>query len=216
MECVKCLSNCTGEELKEQEIEFIKSLNCLKNEKYVEKYFLFSASPVLAEIKPSVLIPFRRCCKDIWENCREHLCKMTGLCAVTLYENRETFVILIYSEKIIEQRVKTPQAEKILLEYGYGSDYNLAEMFERLKLRFTQCKFPHEIGVFLGYPPEDVEAFIEKSGRDYLCCRYWKVYHNEQRARETFRFIDEAKAQAINLLRRKVSIKTMAKMLAAM
>lgn len=38
--------------------------------------------------------------------------------------------------------------------------------------------FPHEIGLFLGYPTEDVRGFIQYGGSNALCCGYWKVYEN--------------------------------------
>ena len=46
--------------------------------------------------------------------------------------------------------------------------------------------FPHEIGVFLGYPLEDVLGFIENGGRNCLYCGCWKVYANECAALEAF------------------------------
>ena len=45
------------------------------------------------------------------------------------------------------------------------------------------CAFPHEIGLFLGYPFEDVMGFIENKGENYLCSGCWKVYSCEQDAR---------------------------------
>lgn len=38
--------------------------------------------------------------------------------------------------------------------------------------------FPHEIGLFLGYPTEDVRGFIRYGGSKALCSGYWKVYEN--------------------------------------
>lgn len=46
--------------------------------------------------------------------------------------------------------------------------------------------FPHEVGVFLGYPLLDVTAFIETKGQNCIACGDWKVYHNEQEARCLF------------------------------
>jgi hypothetical protein len=42
----------------------------------------------------------------------------------------------------------------------------------------TNCdmKFPHEIGVFLGYPLQDVKGFIENNGRNSKYTGLWKVY----------------------------------------
>ena len=49
-----------------------------------------------------------------------------------------------------------------------------------------QMSFPHEVGLFLGYPAEDVEGFIENKGRDFACAGYWKVYANEKETRALF------------------------------
>ena len=42
----------------------------------------------------------------------------------------------------------------------------------------TDEEFPHEIGLFLGYPPSDVQAFINQpcTGVKYVGC--WKSYSN--------------------------------------
>ena len=37
-------------------------------------------------------------------------------------------------------------------------------------------EFPHEIGLFLGYPVEDVKGFIKNRGKNCLYSGYWKVY----------------------------------------
>ena len=46
--------------------------------------------------------------------------------------------------------------------------------------------FPHEIGLFLGYPIDDVISFIENKGKNFKCCGCWKVYHDEDNAKKTF------------------------------
>jgi len=47
---------------------------------------------------------------------------------------------------------------------------------ERLR---SSSDFPHEIGLFLGYPLEDVRGFIENAGQNCKCTGCWKVYCNE-------------------------------------
>lgn len=47
--------------------------------------------------------------------------------------------------------------------------------------------FPHEIGLFLGYPLGDVIGFIENHGQNCLCCGVWKVYTNPEAAAGAFR-----------------------------
>lgn len=49
--------------------------------------------------------------------------------------------------------------------------------------------FPHEIGLFLGYPAEDVKGFIENKAACSKCSGCWKVYGDEQAARILFKNI---------------------------
>jgi hypothetical protein len=46
--------------------------------------------------------------------------------------------------------------------------------------------FPHEVGLFLGYPPEDVKGFMEDARRGVKCAGCWKVYGNGEEAVKTF------------------------------
>ena len=47
-------------------------------------------------------------------------------------------------------------------------------------------EFPHEVGLFLSYPPEDVKGFIENHAANAKCTGVWKVYGDERQARQTF------------------------------
>ena len=58
-------------------------------------------------------------------------------------------------------------------------------------------EFPHELGVILEYPVEDVKGFIDNRGKNCLMERYWKVYHNRERAEEIFRQYDQVKETAM-------------------
>ena len=47
-------------------------------------------------------------------------------------------------------------------------------------------EFPHEIGLFLGYPPEDVLGFIDNKAGGCKCVGCWKVYGDVDEAQKTF------------------------------
>ena len=49
-----------------------------------------------------------------------------------------------------------------------------------------QKDFPHEMGVLLGYPLEDVKGFINNRGRIFLYTGYWKVYSDLQQKMDLF------------------------------
>ncbi len=75
----------------------------------------------------------------------------------------------------------------LLLREGYPAQGGLEAMLETLGRRLNQGDFPHEVGLFLGYPPEDVEGFRLHRGRDYKLAGCWKVYSDVERARQCFR-----------------------------
>ena len=57
----------------------------------------------------------------------------------------------------------------------------------------TQDDFPHEIGFFLGYPPEDVVGFIENNGKNFKFCGCWKVYSDVNEAEKRFHMYRKCK-----------------------
>ena len=59
----------------------------------------------------------------------------------------------------------------------------LAQLSQRL---CCEEDFPHEIGVFLGYPLADVIGFIQNRGKNFTACGYWKVYTDPTAAQAEF------------------------------
>jgi hypothetical protein len=43
------------------------------------------------------------------------------------------------------------------------------------------------VGLFLGYPLDDVLGFIRHEGHGYKLCGVWKVYGDPERAKKQFR-----------------------------
>ena len=63
------------------------------------------------------------------------------------------------------------------------ADELLDQLAERL---CCEGDFPHEIGVFLGYPLADVIGFIQNRGKNFTACGYWKVYTDPTAAQAEF------------------------------
>ena len=111
-------------------------------------------------------------------------------------------LVLFYRPIEMKAYLADKQVRALLSEYGY-SGMCAEEMLLRLSERIQdfsgrEMGFPHEIGVFLGYPPEDVKGFIENEGKRYLMIGYWKVYSDLGRARMIFQEYDHAKDCAVN------------------
>ena len=85
-------------------------------------------------------------------------------------------IVFVYRHDRLEQMLSDDAYQSFLAEAGYERT-NLDGLLEQLAQRLrTQPEFPHEIGVFLGYPLRDVIGFIENHGRNFTCCGFWKSY----------------------------------------
>ena len=109
-----------------------------------------------------------------------------GLRAVLLRCMKRRALIYLYRPDALEQDLLDPEAAAILRERGYPeSDPRLC--LGQLIRQFRQSEsFPHEVGLFLGYPPEDVQGFIQSPHAGYQCVGCWKVYGDREKAERTF------------------------------
>jgi hypothetical protein len=185
-------------------IEFAECLRRFSRPEHLTKQFLFSASLVLAGIKPCALVTFQCACARDWSERRAWLVGEAGVSALELYRSRTSFTVLVYDRALLAAALGDPAAQRLLRRYAYPVGGGTAAQLAHLKGRFSgQAQtFPHEIGIFLGYPPADVSAFIETGGEAYLCCGYWKVYHDVAQAHDAFRRIDAVRMRAAKLIER--------------
>jgi hypothetical protein len=102
---------------------------------------------------------------------------------VELMKNCGDFYLLyVYRKSQLQKEIEKPEIRQFLGEYGYTYDDCLQCLnMLRKRIETSEC-FPHEIGVFLGYPIKDVKAFIEKKGKEAVMCGEWKVYYDVQEA----------------------------------
>ncbi len=154
-------------------------------------------APVLKGVKISNLIKVKA---GEWRKIRSRL-KNSGIVCVPLYRDEEKEVLFLYRCHPLEQHLKKQKVRKFLQKYGYDC-CDVVSVLDRLRRRYRQyaqegAEFPHELGVLLEYPVEDVEGFIKNRGENCLLSRYWKVYNDKQQAEQTFRLYDQAKEQAL-------------------
>ena len=95
-------------------------------------------------------------------------------------------LMYMYRPAKLSRDLSDELAVKILTDRGYpvqNSDRCVKELIKRLN---TCEDFPHEIGLFLGYPPEDVQGFIENKAKRAKCVGTWKVYGDVEKAKRRF------------------------------
>jgi hypothetical protein len=97
---------------------------------------------------------------------------------------------------------------RYLRSLSYPVDLGLSASLGHLKKAFeASCggvsRFPHEVGIFLGYPPADVIEFSSGRPSPYACRGYWKVYHHPERAQRAFAYMDASRLKLVGEYYRK-------------
>ncbi len=95
-------------------------------------------------------------------------------------------IVYVYRVSQLRQALLDPDCLEFLHRAGYVGGC-LEQLLEQLTRRLrTQADFPHEIGVFLGYPLRDVIGFIENRGQNFTCCGLWKSYGDPETVQRCF------------------------------
>ena len=164
------------------------------NREKFEAVLCHHCSPVLMGLKPSNLVSFSNTEGDsLNQLLKEYSIKLGAedvrlevICSCRKHE-----MVLVYRPQMLEEYLKDEKIRNILCEEGYPVSGTFLDLLEHLKCRFA-CheSFPHEIGLFLGYPLEDVIGFRQNKGSDCKLCGYWKVYGDVENARRMFARFD--------------------------
>ena len=154
-----------------------------------EEILIKQGAPTLAGIKTGSLFPCP--CEDrdaLLDDIRRlnRLLVPKGLCLLPIRFLDAQVLLYLYRPAELRRDLKDALAAEILRQAGYAGN-DCSRCVARLIRRFRESgEFPHEIGLFLSYPPEDVKGFIDHRACGFKCAGLWKVYGDERRARELF------------------------------
>ena len=154
-----------------------------------EEILIRQGAPTLAGIKTGSLFPCP--CEDreaLLDDIRQLNRRLSpkGLCLLPIRFLAGQALLYLYRPAELRRDLRDAQASELLHQAGYGNE-SCAHCVARLARRFRESgEFPHEVGLFLSYPPEDVKGFIAHRANDFKCAGLWKVYGNEEKARSLF------------------------------
>lgn len=145
-----------------------------------ENLLVFHCSPTLMRLKASNLI----CCPkgkfedlpgilesyNLWMNPLDIFLK-------PLWETEKRLMVLVYRKTALRQRLEESAVMDFLEAFGYPRTLDVETALRQLQKNIgISGEFPHEIGIFLDYPLEDVVGFIRNNGKNCKACGCWKVY----------------------------------------
>lgn len=94
--------------------------------------------------------------------------------------------VLFINEKSMEKVLVNKRCINFLKFVGYPADYELSDYMDELVFRLQSEEFPHEIGVFLGYPLKDVLGFMGYGKNELVEVRNWRIYGDKEISYEVY------------------------------
>lgn len=146
-------------------------------------------APALAGIKPSNIV---MCQKSSVCNIHGQIDELNkqlnrrDIYIDILCECSKRVMIIVYRKSVLDKHLSARKNKVFLARYGYENLKNLTEYLDFLRSRLDCDCFPHEIGVFFGYPLWDIYCFIKHRDEGCIMTGDWKVYHNAKEAKKLF------------------------------
>ena len=154
-----------------------------------EETLIKHCSPTLAGLKTGSMFVFRFCGEESLAGLmRDYNSRLAdkGVRLTLLRKRGQSALVYVYRPEKLKNDLQDETAGDILFQSGYR-DRDPVSCLKKLRSRLhANDGFPHEVGLFLGYPPDDVRGFIENRGACSKCCGCWKVYGNVEESQKCF------------------------------
>ena len=175
----------------------------------LDKHLVAHCSPTLAGLKSANIFNYSFKSIKLLEQqlalLRADL-RPKGVSLRVLRRSGKRALIYVYRSARVQKELQRRGVLDFLSNYGYETD-RLEHCLQYLSVRISShLEFPHEIGLFLGYPLDDVKGFIDNKGRNSRCCGCWKVYCNECEAEKLFARFVKCRSIYWNLFNRGKSV----------
>lgn len=180
-----------------QEIyEIVKGMD-LEN---IETQLALQCAPLITGLKVSNLLIISKGNEEVVKR----ILNRTGISYYRLIQIRTKTTFLLFRRNELEEFLSDEKVKNVFRKAGYKS-LQIGKILRTFSLRYEaymqgdKC-FPHEMGLLLGYPVEDVVGFVENNGKNFLYSGYWKVYKNQKAKVKLFDKFKVAEETLIHLL----------------
>lgn len=175
--------------------EYLHKIERMADRDYLLAILAYHAAPTIEGIKAASVITFTRDRRNLcllWEKYKGSFLYYYKLDYKELKKDNRKTVILLYQRKLLLNVISNYENRQYLGGVGYSSQMTLEEILDLLTKRY-EYSFPHEIGIFLGFPLKDVKEFIRYPEKKPLLYGYWKVFSDVEQAKFKFDLYDRAK-----------------------
>lgn len=176
--------------------EIVKGMD-LEN---IETQLALQCAPLITGLKVSNLLIISKGNEEVVKR----ILNRTGISYYRLIRTRTKTTFLLFRRNELEEFLSDENVRNVLMKAGYKS-LQIDKILRTFSLRYEAYiqgdkSFPHEMGLLLGYPVEDVVGFVENNGKNFLYSGYWKVYENQKAKVKLFDKYKVAEETLIHLL----------------
>jgi len=158
---------------------FTDPLDCLT------AHLMLECAEVITGVKPANLIsignrtqPCGRNLYQLWHTHKVEVAfRLADLTFLVLQTKQRALLLFCYNHDQLERHLAHAGIRTMLRKAGYETDASIEVLLGELCRRIENSNsFPHEIGLFIGYPAKDVAAFMGIIKLPFACQRLWKIY----------------------------------------
>lgn len=166
----------------------------------LEVQLLLQCAPMIAGLKASNLLIIA---SENEADARRILNGTKISCARLARMDKKT-TMLIYHEQWVKEYLASREVSELLRVLGYEGK-GFYEVLHSVRKKYRsymkrEGEFPHELGLLLGYPAEDVKGYMDNKGRNYLCTGYWQVYADPAAKLNLFQKFELARERLIRAI----------------
>lgn len=169
-----------SDESKRNVLALMRRLRAMDDADYLRHLIAYHAAPTVRGLKPASLICPGAATRDLegaLSECGQDLEETLGVRAAPLRNRSGALLLLVYCPRLLGDALAVREVRELLLEAGYEAPADRVEaLIAHLGRKCADASFPHEIGVFLGYPVGDVRRFMREGGRGCRNAGCWKAY----------------------------------------
>lgn len=173
-------------------------------------FLAYESAEILAGAKPASLINLvdrdHHCGRNLyrlWKESGRALLEQSGLVGRELIDRGDSLLLLVYAPSLLDALLQRPATRAMLHRAGYAQAAEttavLAELQERCRVGEG---FPHEIGIFLGYPLKDVAAFLGWVAIPFTVQGPWKIYGQPEKSLDLAATHQRCRCQMVQRLAR--------------
>lgn len=180
--------------------------SCLENKvnsSYI-KWILEILGPVILGSKPCEIlnISSNDCLKEekinnidnFFKDCFRISYKFINICDGSVR-------IIFFNKKSLKNVFSNKKCTNFLKFLGYPSYNCVDDYVDILVSKLHSNDFPHEIGIFLGYPLKDVLGFMGYGKYEFFETKSWKIYGNPTDSYKTYNSFIHDRNKMKNLIK---------------